>query len=315
MDARARIDSGTFIDWRDEVRTYVIAEAGSAHDNQLARALELVDIAKQVGADAVKFQYWSDPWALAAQRHLPEEAGEAYARSTLPVDWLAALSARAARVGIDFMCTAYLPQDVTTVAAHVSRFKVASLESEFRPLLREIARVADERRTYVSLGLATEPDVAMGEIAHAQFMHCVSAYPVPVDQLNLARLYTPHITGYSDHSDVYHAAKVWVGALAVAAGATVVEAHLRLDASLPHGADYRHSMPPAQFRDYVYGIRLAEAMRGTGAAWPAAAELALINHKSQETSDVEVTAAPAAGAEPSAEPDAEPAGDAGGSDA
>jgi sialic acid synthase SpsE len=91
-------------------------------------------------------------------------------------------------------------------------------------------------------------------------LHCVSSYPTDAVDANLrwigdlSRLGLP--VGYSDH-----ATEVTAGALAVAAGATIVEKHLTYDTTAA-GPDHSASFDPAQFAEYVRLIRLAERMRG-----------------------------------------------------
>lgn len=250
------------------MRTQVIAEAGSSHNGSKELALELVRLAKQCGADAVKFQFWSDADAFAARRNVPDEYREVYRRFALPAEWLKDLSDLALSLKLGFGVSVFLPKDVATVVPHVTFFKVASFEAAAKDLLSALKPVAGAGRpVYVSLGMggSAKPAIdAFGARAKdLRFLHCVSAYPAPVEDMNLKRLESgaTKLTGFSDHSDPRYTS---TGALAVAAGATVIEAHLRLDATPSDNPDYPHSMNPAQFADYVRQIRDAERMLGTG---------------------------------------------------
>jgi N-acetylneuraminate synthase/N,N'-diacetyllegionaminate synthase len=114
---------------------------------------------------------------------------------------------------------------------------------------------------------ASEPaeiDAAVAEYrnrAALALLHCVSSYPTDAADANLrwisdlSRHGVP--VGYSDH-----ATEVIAGALAVAAGATIVEKHLTYD-TIAAGPDHSASFDPKQFAEYVRLIRLAEQMRGT----------------------------------------------------
>ena len=75
--------------------------------------------------------------------------------------------------------------------------------------------------------------------------------------MNLAAL--KQCDGLSDHSR-----HRWMGALAVAAGAEIIEAHLRLDDTDPENPDFATAFTPAEFADYVRNIRFAEAALGDG---------------------------------------------------
>lgn len=272
--------------------TFVIAEAGSCHCGQLEMAHDLVDVAAECGADAVKFQWWSSAQRLAERRHAPELRA-AYEAWQVPEAWLFPLSEHAARRGLAFMCTAFLPEDVAVVAPFVRTLKVASFEAEDEELLRACAVfVATGHNVVVSCGMATNPLVAERVFAPARaarakewqpgmtwsldeflrmtqavrFLHCVSAYPAPVDQLSLRRIRDVKqnngrrvFDGFSDHSP---AAERLTGALAVSAGATVIERHLKLDATPDTNPDAPHAMVPAAFDDYVAWVRLADAALG-----------------------------------------------------
>lgn len=269
------------------MKTYVIAEAGSSHDGQLARARELVDLAKQVGASCVKFQYWSDAEKLARQRKVTTHRYEEF---RVPAEWIPDLSALAYSRGLDFMVTAFLPDDVAVIAPHVTGFKVSSFEAEFAPLLKAHAPVIGSRRLYVSLGMGAKPTPARKALPDVRddqivFLHCVSAYPADIDSLNLSR---SAIGGYSDHCADADENKLMVGALSVAAGAQVIEAHLRLDATKPSNPDYPHSMGPARFAAYVEGIRMAERAM-SNAAKTALAEAPMTQHKSGDAREEDAT--------------------------
>src|SRR3972149_1194718 len=106
-------------------RTLVIAECGSSWHfglDPIGNAKCMIQAAKDCGADAVKFQYCSDAAAMAKRRGLPD--AEAMYRRYLqyPVEYLRHFKTHADSVGIEFMCTVYLPQDITVVESLVKRF-------------------------------------------------------------------------------------------------------------------------------------------------------------------------------------------------
>ena len=253
--------------------TYVIAEPGSTHDGSLEAMLGLVGLAKQIGADAVKFQWLSKAERLCARRRAPEYL-DAYRTIQFPAAWLATLRVACEAHDIDFMCTSYLPEDVHVVLPLVVAGKIASFEASDPHFL---ALHAEWRKpVYVSTGmLATKAIADLGAVARrhfdepsdVKFLHCVSAYPAPAEQMNLAvfrpRFYDAIRVDYEGLSD--HSLHPWTGALAVAAGARVIEFHLRADDCDPANADYAVSRPPEAAREYVANIRLAETMLGDGA--------------------------------------------------
>lgn len=237
----------------------VIAEIGSCHDGSLDKALQLITTAKFCGADIVKAQYWSSAKRMAKRRRAPEYEA-IYAKYQVPEAWLPVLAREANRVGLRFACSSYLPEDVETVAASARTLKIASFEANDTALLRAHLPVVDTHRIIVSLGLgASMYEVARSLGGSLEFLHCVSAYPAPLDALQLERI-AMH-DGYSDHSG-----DIRVGGWAVAAGARIIEAHLRLDETDNENPDAGpHALTPVAFDAYVREIRDAErAMSGTG---------------------------------------------------
>ncbi len=259
----------------DRSRVTVIAEIGSCHDNSLDQALRLLDAAKSCGADFAKAQYWSSGTRLARRRNAPELAA-AYDAYTIPRDWLGVLSEHAKTIGIGFACTSYIPEDVWAVADVCQVLKIASFEANDPELLtchREPYRLG--RHVIVSLGMGARADVAADHLLRGNgsnayeprlhFLHCVSAYPAPVNQFVLRRLWSrtwepSKIHGLSDHSDPNNEV---MGALAVAAGARIVERHIRLVDTKAENPDRPHSMIPRTFAEYVRLIRLAEQALGS----------------------------------------------------
>lgn len=263
-------------------KTYVIAEAGSCHDGDFSKAHRLIEAARDAKADAVKFQYWSDPHALADRRRVPEHYRDIYRRYQVPQSWLGTLRQIAKHERLDFMCTAFLPKDVFELASKVDHFKIASFEAEALDLLDAhlpfIRKEDSDRMVIVSLGMGAHiPSMPWADadlrlwLKALRVLHCVSAYPAPADALNLRNMKFAH--GFSDHSDP---ALTWTGSLAVAAGAKIVEAHLRLYETDPKNPDAPHAMTPEQFNNYVRHIRFAESCLGevTYAAHAAEAEMA-----------------------------------------
>jgi N,N'-diacetyllegionaminate synthase len=244
------------------MRTCVIAEIASAHDGDLQQAKRLIDAAAQAGATAVKAQYWSDPDQLAARRRAGDRYREIYRRYSIPVGWLPELQAHAETRGLEFLCTTYLPQDVWTVAPFVRRFKVASFEAGD---IAFVARHANDRPILVSLGMATVLVDPRDRYAWSQrhrlvFLHCTSSYPAPMVDLNLAVIRQPWCAGLSDHSGL-----IETGAIAVSAGASILEVHLKLPDTDPENPDAgEFALLPDDLGDYIARVQDVELMLGDG---------------------------------------------------
>lgn len=271
-------------------RTFLIAEAGSSHDGDLDKATCLILAAKRAGADAVKFQTYHAE-TLARQRNAPN-ALPSYRRYEMALDWLPVLKGECDEAGIEFMTTCYHVDYLPIIAPHVARFKISSFEAGGRGFLA--AHVPYRKPLVISTGMMTGEEVRelsnrlLDQHLGAEAMratvllHCTSAYPCPLDQANLWAIGALKDcwggpVGLSDHT-----AHEWTGALAVAAGARVIEVHFRLDETDPTNPDYPHSLTPEQLRAYVEHVRLAETMLGaTGIKAPQAAERPLMPHRVQ----------------------------------
>lgn len=265
-------------------RVLVIAEIGSCHDGSLMRACALVHAAKECGADIVKAQYWSSADRLADRRRVPPYYREIYRKYQMHRHWLDVLKAGADQEGLEFMCTTYLPEDVAVIAPYVNRFKVASFEAGDREFVA--AHVEHDKPVIISTGMRGVDDMRAlsddcfelwpdGRWAairedRVTVMHCVSSYPCPIDQVNLNALRflylgirTKHsglaVRGFSDHTR-----HTLTGAVAVGAGAHVIEAHLRVETTLPSNPDYAAAFSPFEFAQYVENIRFAERAMGDG---------------------------------------------------
>lgn len=250
-------------------RTFIIAEAGSCHDGSYANALRLIKVAKEAGADACKFQYWSDPKRLAERRHA-DEYFPIYSRYQMPEEWLPKLKRECDANGIEFMCTVYLPEDIEVIASLVQRFKVASFEAGDREFVRAHGKY--EKQILMSVGMTGENDFPWypGVVT---YLHCVSAYPTPFEEANL-RAIKPPLYGYSDHT--HH---VLTGAFAVCAGARILEVHFRLHTTDPVNPDYATALNPRELGEYITLVRQAETMLGDGIKRPQPAETEMMRYR------------------------------------
>lgn len=240
----------------------MIVEAGSCHDGDLGKAMRLIDEAKAAGADCVKFQYWSSAERLAERRRAPAYL-DIYAKYQVPTWWLSLLKQRCDRMGLEFMCTTYLPEDIETVTPFVKRFKISSFEAP--DVLFVEAHRRYDREILVSVGMN-------GPIwAGVRSLHCVSAYPAPIGDLNLAAIRYRGLSGFSDHSGDPR-----VGGWAVAAGAQIIEVHAKLDETdkaNPDGGP--HAFNPWALEQYIRWIRDADSAIGDGMPGLQPSELAM----------------------------------------
>lgn len=273
--------------------TYVIAEAGVNHNGSPELALALVDAAAATGADAVKFQHF-DPGKLAredagmadyqaANMGKRESQRDMLSALRLSRDVLTVARSRAVERGLDFLCTPFDDDSARDLVDLVPAWKVSSTDLTNYPFLALLAELG--RPLILSSGMATLDETvaatdflrgrakSAGRFNAITMLHCVSAYPAPLESLNLrclpllAQSLPGVAVGYSDHS-------LGIGApvAAVALGAVMVEKHLTLDKTMP-GPDHRASADPGEFSAMVAAIRQAERSLGQAVKAPQECEL------------------------------------------
>lgn len=241
---------------------FIIAEVGSNYKS-LQDCLDSISMAKQVGADAVKFQlytfnelYGFDPWRedikdLETRANAEDVDGVriscAMEKHELPKDWLPKLKEKADAVGIELMCTAFSPEGLEYVDRFVKRHKIASSEISHVPLLNAARKT--KKPVIISTGGASPTDIALAlnysERVLTTLLYCVSVYPsTNVDLQGITKLREEFnlATGYSCHT------AEWTTPVLAALhyGAEVIEKHFKLrDMDTP---DNPHSILPDDFK-------------------------------------------------------------------
>jgi len=248
---------------------HVIAEAGTTHEGSLARAREAVGAAATCGADSVKFQI-IDPGGL----YLPQIIVDGERRPNpvfaqreaqrLPEAAWPELAALARERGIGFSASIFDPGGLDLLdALDPPYIKIASCDLNHSALLR---RVAERGRPMIlSTGMAELPEIerAIHDVHAAGscdvvLMHCVSAYPAALADMNLSFLSVLRETfglpiGLSDHTESSLAA-----AIAIGLGATWIEKHFTYDRAA-EGFDHRYAMEHDQLAAFIADVRAAEA--------------------------------------------------------
>lgn len=256
-------------------RCYVIAEAGANHNRDLGLAKELVDVAAESGADAVKFQTYTGKDLYSSRtpnfdyledQRSPQELLDAIA---LPRDWHAKLAEHAAARGIHFFSSPFDRAAVDELAAiAVPAMKIASFELVDLPLIRHAA--ATRIPLILSTGMATYGEVedaldaAAGEGAtEVALLRCASVYPSPPEIMNLRAIATLRDAfgvpaGLSDHTT-----GISVACGGAALGMDLLEKHFTLSRDM-EGPDHPFALEPDELSAMVTGVREVEAAVGHG---------------------------------------------------
>ncbi len=256
-------------------RCYVIAEAGANHNRDLGMARELIDVAADAGADAVKFQTYTGAGIYSSKTprfeylkddRSPQELLEAI---SLPRDWQPKLADHARDRGIHFFSSPFDHEAVDGLAElGVPAMKIASFEIVDLPLIRKAASVGVP--LIVSTGMAVYGEIEDALQAAASegndsvaLLRCASVYPAPPEIMNLRAMGTMRDAfgvpvGLSDHT-----AGISVPAGAAALGMDLLEKHFTLDRSL-EGPDHPYAIEPDELRAMIAGVREVEAALGNG---------------------------------------------------
>jgi len=255
-------------------RVFVIAEIGNNHNGSLERAIQLVDMAAEMGADCAKFQmrHLDQVYRQRTLRKNGEDLGTEYVldllqRFELSVEQHRKLAAHCAQKGILYLCTPWDERSVEVLESMgVPAYKVASADLTNLPLLDRLCQT--EKPLILSTGMSRREEVQTTvdflNRRNAQFvlLHCNSTYPAPLHDIQLKwieQLRGIHpLVGYSGHER-----GIAVSLAAVALGACVIERHFTLDRTM-EGPDHAASLEYGEFKRLIEGIREIEPSLGDG---------------------------------------------------
>jgi len=256
---------------------YIIAEMSGNHNNDLSRALRIIDAAKAAGVQAVKIQTYTadtitidhngDEFLIKEGLWAGRNLYELYEEAHTPWDWHKAMFDHAAKKHITLFSS---PFDKTAIDfledLNAPAYKIASFELIDLPLIRYAA--ATGKPIIMSTGLATKDEIseaieAVRESGNQNLvvLHCVSGYPSDPAEANLKTMQDiaegfDVLSGLSDHS---HGIAVPVAAVAL--GASVIEKHITLSRA-DGGVDSAFSLEPQEFSDLVSASRIAHSALG-----------------------------------------------------
>ena len=259
-------------------KPYLIAEVSANHNGSIDRALKLIEIAKEKGADAVKFQtYTADTMTLDlnTEDFKIDNGGlwdgqslyDLYKKAETPFDWMVKLFEKGKEVGITVFST---PFDDTAVelleTLDTPLYKVASFELTDHELLKSIAKTKKPVILSTGLGNFQEIEESVNILKdngskNIAVLHCISGYPTPTSDLNLATIKDLRnklnlVTGFSDHTKGINASIA-----ATAFGAKIIEKHL-IDNHQTNSADKEFSIDPDEL--YALSISIKEFWESYG---------------------------------------------------
>jgi N-acetylneuraminate synthase len=256
----------------DGEKCFIIAEAGINHNGDINLAKKLVSIAKNAKVDAIKFQTFTTEDLVT--KHTNQR--EILKNFELSFSDFQSLKEYCDKKDIMFLSTPHSFNAIDFLKDLVPAYKFGSGDITNIPTLKYAARIG--KPMILGTGMATLQEVedAIKAIRSEGnediiILHCTSAYPCPLEEVNLRAMVTMQrkfrcIVGYSDHT-----LGTLVPVMAVAMGAKVIEKHFTLDKNLP-GPDHKASLEPHELERMVKEIRDAEKALGLPTKKPTLAE-------------------------------------------
>lgn len=259
---------------------FIIAEVGINHNGDINNAYKMIQVAKEAGADAIKFQTFKADEFCNKDSPLYEtfkecELAEYYWKSIKEI---------CDSFEITFLSTPQNYSDLEILLkVEIKAIKIGSDDLNNLPLIRKYAKT--KLPIIMSLGMCygNEIESAVDVLKSVDraypvvLMHCTSLYPTFPGDVNMRKILRitgmyPHvIVGYSDHT-LGHCAAI----LAVGMGARVLETHFTLDHRLK-GPDHMFSKDPDELKWWIEDIRIAHEMLGSGELIPSERELGMRN--------------------------------------
>ncbi|MDD5096276.1 MAG: N-acetylneuraminate synthase family protein, partial [Candidatus ainarchaeum sp.] len=257
---------------------FIIAEVGSNFDGSLEKAKKLVDLAKECGADAIKFQTFAAGKIINKasfekgseaefQKKWKKSVWQIYKDAEFPREWHAKIMDYCRKKGIIFLSSPYDREAVDLMEKiGAPAYKIGSGDITFLQLVEYIAKKG--KPILLGTGASTMEEIkdAVGVIKKHNdqlvLLQCVTDYPSTFADANVRAMETLQKAfdvpvGYSDHTP-----GSVVPVLSVAFGCCVIEKHFTDDKSLP-GPDHPFALDPAERKQLVRDVRDAEAALGS----------------------------------------------------
>lgn len=270
-------------------KTFIIAEAGVNHNGSIDLAKQMIDVALEAGADAVKFQTFKTENLVS--KNAPKADYQKVSTGTIESQFemikKLELDGNAHKIlfsycrerSIHFLSS---PFDLDSIdmlnKLGLEIFKIPSGEITNLPYLRKIGGL--NKKVIISTGMADLGEIedaldvltnAGTELKNITVLHCNTEYPTPIEDVNLQAMLTITKTfgvsfGYSDHT-----LGIEVPIAAVALGANVVEKHFTLDKNM-EGPDHKASLEPQELKAMVKAVRNIEKALGSRIKKPSTSE-------------------------------------------
>lgn len=262
-------------------RTLIIAEAGVNHNGEMDTAIKMIDVAKEAGADIVKFQTSitsTSKYSVKANYQKKTTGSEGtqldmIKKLRFSFEQHRKLKEYCDKVGIKYLSTPFDFESIDFLNSLGCEFwKIPSGEIVNVPYLRRIGRTGKDIIMSTGIGTLNEIENAMKLLkgngaGNIILLQCTTEYPTPYSDVNLRAMLTLQEQfcveiGLSDHS-----MGIEIPIAAVAMGAKVIEKHFTLSRKMP-GPDQKASIEPDELKAMVISIRHVEEALGDGEKKP-----------------------------------------------
>lgn len=256
--------------------TFIIAEAGSNHNGDLDTAKRLIDVAADAGVDAVKFQVFEADKLYVEESGIDEDLDDdrsihdVITTLELPREWIPELREHCQERDVLFLSTPFDEHAVDILDEYVPAYKIASSSLTHTPFLKTVASAGKPILLSTGAHEMSEVESAVRTLhkhgaENLALFHCVSAYPTPIDQINIRAIDTLREAfsvpvGLSDHTTEPSMAPC----AAVSRGGAMIEKHFTLDREMD-GPDHSFALEPDELKQMVHHVRQTERALGDGA--------------------------------------------------
>jgi sialic acid synthase SpsE len=256
----------------DYFKPYIVAELNTSHFGNIEIAKSMIDQAKAVGCDCVKFQSWSADTLYCESYYKDNKmAKRVVTKFSLSDTQLKELAKYAMEKEVDFASTPYSIEEARFLVeqCNVPFVKIASMELNNTPYLTELGRMRVPLVLSTGMGTTEEIISAVEAIRctgneNIVILHCTSVYPSPPNIIRLRNIvglrteFPQYPIGYSDHSQ-----GIEIPAASIALGACLIEKHFTLDSSRI-GMDNQMATEPEEMRAMIVACNnVYESMGGS----------------------------------------------------
>lgn len=264
-------------------KVFIVAEIGCNHNGDPKLAKKMVDIAKECGVDAVKFQTFKADQLIS--KYAPKAEYQKATTGTadtqlemtkkleLPYEEFVKLEKYAKSLGLEVFSTPFDFDSIDFLIQNKQKiWKIPSGELTNLPYLEKIAKAdISEKEIVISTGMATVEEIkwALNILEKngmtknkITILHCNTEYPTPYEDVNLEAIpylmeqFPEYKIGFSDHSQGY-----FDGVASVIYGISFIEKHFTLDKNF-EGPDHKASVTPEELKLLCEGIGVVEKSLG-----------------------------------------------------